>query len=371
MTLLIFILVLGLLVLVHELGHFIAAKRSGCYVEEFGIGFPPRLFSRTKGETRYAINLLPLGGYVKIKGENGNEPEHPRSFSHRTFGQKILIVSAGVLMNVFLGYVLISLVLAMGARTALPQDSEISRFARIEDRTLQVVEPVEGSPAKNAGIQAGDIIRSVNGTAVGTTDEMTSIFASAESGSVSQILIERDGQELAFEITPVELQETGKPGIGVALLETGTVSYPWYLAPFVGLAKVAELLWLIVAGFGQLIGKLVTGQGVQADVAGPVGIAVMTGEVAKQGIVQLLQFTALLSLNLAVINILPIPALDGGRLALIIFEKVRGRKMRVGLENWIHILGFTLLMALIVFITVKDLATYGGSILNAIGSVFN
>lgn len=369
MTIIIFILVLGILVLVHELGHFVAAKKAGCNVEEFGIGFPPRLFSVKKGETRYAINLLPLGGYVKIKGENGEETTDPRSFVNKSFRWKTLIVSAGVIMNVFLAYILITIGLIIGTPSVVNEDTNRSSFARVSDPKLYVVDVLDTSPAQEANILIGDQIVSVNDEVVSNAEDLsTALNTEADEFSLSII---REGETITTPIAVQELDELEKKGIGVALAETQTVSYPWYIAPFIGLGKTLELLWLILTAFVALVGQLLSTGTPPADVAGPVGIAVITGQVAKQGIAALLQFTALLSLNLAIINIIPFPALDGGRLALIVLERIRQKKINVRLEQVIHTAGFLLLMLLIVVITAKDIATYGGTIMEAIKGYFS
>lgn len=369
MTVIIFILILGLLVLVHELGHFMAAKKAGCKVEEFGIGFPPKLFSIKRGETEYKINLLPLGGYVKIKGENGEETDDPRSFVNKSFAWKSLIVSAGVLMNVLLAFVLITIGLAIGVPAVTSSDQDFGKYAVISDAQIQVVEVLPDSPAEVAGILPGDIILSVNDAEVITTDQLSSSLLVADNSAVS-IVIQRSGEDISLEAIPSTISEIDRKGIGVSLAETATVSYPWYLAPFYGLQRTWNLLILIIGGFAALINRIFSGAGVGADVAGPIGIAVMTGEVAELGLIYLMQFTALLSLNLAIINIIPFPALDGGRLALIILEKIRRKKLNFHIENWIHILGFASLMILIVVITAKDISTYGSGIWQSIASLF-
>jgi regulator of sigma E protease len=373
LTVIIFIAVLSVLVIVHELGHFLAAKKAGCNVSKFAIGFPPKLFSFTKGETEYTINLLPLGGYVSIKGENGEESDDPRSFSNKSFAWKSLIISAGVLMNVALGYVLITAGMLFGAPALVDDSQEINKYARIADRELQIIEILPESPAALAELSLGDKIISLNSQPVTSTDELSAILNQATDSDSGEYTIEIKREDRVFNqvIQPERIEQIDKQGIGVGLAEIGTVSYPWYIAPFLGIARTGEILWLIVASFVGIIQELFTTGGTNVDIAGPVGIAVITGQVAKQGFIHLMQFTALLSLNLAIINILPFPALDGGRFALIIAEKIRGKKVNVKLENMIHLIGFAFLMLLVVIVTANDIVTYGGGVWESIKGVFS
>ncbi len=367
LTFLIFVVVLGVLVIVHELGHFFAAKKAGCRVEEFGIGFPPTVYSIKKGETKYALNALPLGGYVKIKGENGETSEDPRSFVNKSFAWKSLILSAGVLMNILLGYVLISIGLLFGSPTIL-DDTKLPESAIISDKKLQIVQLLPGAPAERAGIEIADEFISINDISVSSVEELSTILNSEQEEY--KITIVRNNSTQAVLVKPEQLDGLEKKGIGIGLANTAMVSYPWYIAPFLGIARTAELLWMIITAFGALLVQLVTTGSAPADIAGPIGIAVITGQVAKQGFAQLLQFAALLSLNLAVINILPLPALDGGRLALVIIEKIRRKKVSIRLENIIHTSGFIFLLLLILLITIKDISTYGGGIVDSIKGIF-
>ncbi len=369
MTIILFILVLGLLVLVHEFGHFYAAKKAGCYVEEFAIGFPPRLFKIQGKETVYTINALPIGGFVKIRGEDGALPDDPKSFASKSFWQKSAIILAGVGMNIALAYVFITAVLAIGIPTIVTEEVKFPSVATISDRQVQIVSVLPDSPASRVGLEPGDVLLSIDETVIQEIGEVKTAFTQIEP---EETLIEyRRGEELATtRVVPENLEDIEGTGIGIALTETAMVSYPWYIAPFYGIERTLAMLWLIISAFAGLIAQLFTTGGVSADIAGPIGIAVLTGEVAKLGLVHLLQFTAVLSLNLAIINVLPFPALDGSRFVLIVLEKIRGKKLNSVFEHWVNILGFGFLMLLMVFVTAKDLSTYGGSLFEAITSVF-
>jgi regulator of sigma E protease len=374
LTIVAFVLVLSVLVFVHELGHFGTARYFGIKSEEFGLGFPPRFLGYYKNlegkwkmvrgskqvedasDTIYSLNYVPLGGFVKIKGEDAVDgaPIDPDSFIAKPIWQRSIVISAGVTMNMILAAVLLSIGLMFGIPQAL---DGLSDRAIVTDRKVVVAEAVGGSPAEKAGIKVGDIIESADGQAINNFQELQK-FNEDHVGKAAIYLVKRGDQELGYGITPEIRSETGKGGIGIAAVETGLVSYPWYWAPWEGLKQTYALTVAILKAFGHMFYGIFTGQGVSADVAGPVGIAALTGQVARMGIIYLLQFTALLSINLAIINFLPIPALDGGRLLFMIIEKIKGRPVKRELETAIHNIGFVLLMVMVVFVTYKDLAKY-------------
>lgn len=368
-TILLFILVLGALVLVHELGHFWAAKKSGCAVDEFGIGFPPRVFSIKRGDTVYSINLLPLGGFVKIRGENGDDAPDEKSFVTKSVGWKALIVSAGVLMNVAMAYVLITASLVFGVNAVVDESNAPGRFATLSNEKIRIVQVLPEGPADRAGLQVGDSVTKLDGREVSTVAPLLERFAN-DQGEAVTLEVLRDGQAQSIILNPAFIEDIGHAGVGVGLSHNATLSYPWYVAPWYGLTRTLTMLWLILAAFGGLFVQLFSAGGVSADVTGPIGIAVLTGEVAKLGLLPLMQFAALLSLNLAIINILPFPALDGSRLLLIIVEKFRGKQLNVQLERWAHVVGFSLLMLLMVVVTARDLRTYGSSIWQSFTNLF-
>jgi regulator of sigma E protease len=365
-TTLIFVSVLSLLVFVHEFGHFITAKRAGIRVDEFGFGFPPRAFGVKRGETIYSINWVPLGGFVRIKGEAGEHSKDKDSFANKRAPTRALVLLAGVIMNVILGWAL----LTVGYVIGLPQVVEdLSSYARVGEPKIQVMQVLPGSPAERAGIEAGDEIVSVGGQTA-TDAEQVRAVAESRLGSPTDVYIVRDGKHVTKQVIPVVLKESGKPGMGVALLKTGIVSYPFYIAPL----EAAHSTWLlakeIVLSFYDLLHGLFVERKVTVEFSGPVGIAVLTGQVAALGFRHLLQFTALLSINLAIINVLPFPALDGGRMLFLVIEAVRGRAVSRRIEVMAHNLGFALLMTLVVFVTYRDVVRYGGGIGKAISSLF-
>lgn len=367
-TIITFIVVLAVLILVHELGHFWAAKKAGCTVEEFGIGFPPRLFAFKRGDTVYSVNIFPVGGFVKIKGENGDDAPDEKSFVAKSFGWKSLIISAGVLMNVALAYVLISSNLLFGV-PVIVDGQDFGASARLQNTKVAVIEVLPDSPAHKAGIAVGDAIVGINDTPMETVGQTIQRIADTGTDPM-RIAVSRNGETEIFTVAAESIPELSRVALGVGLAETADLSYPWYTAWWYGLQRTLLTLWLIVQAFAVMIASLFRNGSPGADVAGPIGIAVLTGEVARLGWAHLVQFTALLSLNLAVINILPLPALDGGRLALIVMERLRGKKIRVNIEQWIHVVGFAFLIVLMVAVTARDLGKYGQGIWHAITQLF-
>lgn len=350
LTFIIFILVLSLLVLVHEFGHFWTAKKMGMAVDEFGIGFPPRAWSIKYKGTTYSINWLPLGGFVKIKGEDGEHREDPDSFASKKPWQRFLVLSAGVIMNFLLAVILLS----VGFMVGLPQSVEGIEDAQVSDRKLQVIEILKDSPAELAGLKIGDDLKKLNGQDLSTVADLTERAAPLLDQKVTLEVL-RDGQTLMKELDVKVLKETGKAGIGVGLVATGIVKYGPLRAVWEGLQSTIQLTGQMVVGFYEIMKNIVMGKGPGMEVSGPVGIAVMTGEIARLGFSYLIQFTALLSINLAVINFLPFPALDGGRAIFVILEQIRRRPVKQKVEAIFHAAGFALLMLLVVIVTFKDI----------------
>jgi len=379
-TIIIFILVLSVLVFAHELGHFWTARRFGIKVEEFGFGFPPRALGwyknrfgkrvkvvgarsfeslsesadeklhPAKGSTIYSLNWLPIGGFVKIKGENGDGRNDEDSFSSKAIWKRTVVLAAGVTMNVILAWVLFS----VGYMIGLPQSTaELGRNAIVSEQSVMAAEVMKGTPAEAAGLMVGDSILSVAGEKVKTEKELQEKIG-ARGGVETELIIKREGKELAIKVTPKSSNE-GRATIGIAIFASGSVRYPFFSALIEGAKTVGWTLKEIVIAFVGLFRDIFTGVKVGDQFAGPIGIANITGQAARLGFVYLLQFTALLSLNLAIINILPFPALDGGRIVFLAIEKLKGRPVRKELENAFNNIGFLLLMVLIAFITFKDI----------------
>lgn len=350
-TIIIFVLILGLLVFVHELGHFIAAKKAGAKIEEFGFGFPPRLYGFKKGETIYSINLIPLGGFVKILGEDGENKKDPRSFGAQRFLAKIGILSAGVTMNVLLAMLLLMIAFKIGIPTAI-FEGESDQGMR--DTKIQIVEISPDSPAAGVGLKVGDQILKAGFEDIETISELQEII-NRNKGVETEVLVKASGEEKKFLITPRNDYPENEGPLGVGLVKTGIISYPFFESIWRGFVATFSLGLTIILAFTEIIKNLLTGQKVGMDVAGPVGIAVMTNQAAKMGLVYLIQFTALLSVNLAIINFLPLPALDGGRVMLLIVEKIRRKPLNQKIERTIHTAGFVALILLMIVVTFRDI----------------
>lgn len=379
MTLIAFILVLSVLVLIHEAGHYFAARFFGVKAEEFGYGFPPRLIGFVKdaqgrwkrvrrndeasySNTIWSINWLPLGGFVRIKGEQNGLENDGDSIHAKPIWQRIVILAAGVIMNWILAVVLFSIVFMVGTTTVIDQ---LPAGAEVKDAAIQVVELLPGAPAEKAGLRLDDKIVSIGSVAPESEESARNLIASYGTSSFP-IRVEREGQMLELQTTPEVVPELDRVAVGVGLANVGTVS----LSP-IGSIKAAVVITAaytkaILWTFGGLLKDLVTWQPVAPDLSGPVGIAVMTGRVASQGVVPLLQFAAVLSINLAVINILPIPALDGGRVIFLLIEKIRRRSMSRALEAAIHNIAFLILISLTILITVRDVSRYGHAIVGGV-----
>jgi regulator of sigma E protease len=345
MTILIFIAVLAILILVHEWGHFIAAKKAGLTVEEFGFGFPPRIFSWKSGETVYSLNLLPLGGFVKIMGEDGSEIKNSKSFSSKPVWIRGLITINGVAMNFLLAVFL----LIIGFYIGLPQGLDEKTKSVAKNIQIQVVAINHASPAEQNGIKLGDSIK--NFTEISALQE----FINKNKGKEIILEVQRGQEILKIKAIPRMNPPEGEGALGVALVKTGIVSYPWYQSIWLGIKSSFMVTWEIIKGFAGLIKNLIVSGKVPQEISGPVGIAVLTGQAANLGFVYLLQLVALISLNLTVLNLLPIPALDGGRLLFLGIEKIKGSKVNPKVENWIHSIGLALLLLLAVLITWRDI----------------
>ncbi len=349
-TVIVFILILALLVLIHEFGHFIAAKKSGVYVEEFGFGFPPRVFGKKIGETLYSINLLPIGGFVKLYGEEYHENAEEkdamkgRAFVNKKPWQKVIIVVAGIVGNFLLGWILISFLFTQGVPAPTNQ---------------VIVENIQkNSPAANAGIKTGDVIIDIekDNKKYPLTTSNDLIAATRKFGDQEIVMhIKSNNKDKTVTVVPRKNPPAGQGALGVVITSFVTKSYPWYSAPFYGLKEAFNITKMIVVELSKTVFTLATFHKPKVDVAGPIGIAQFTGQAIKFGNNAVLELIALLSLNLAVINILPFPALDGGRLVLIIYEWASGKRVNKTFEKYLNLTGIIILLSMTVLVTIHDI----------------
>jgi regulator of sigma E protease len=365
-SVLIFLLVLSLLILVHEFGHYIVAKRSGILVEEFGIGLPPRLFGKKIGETIYSINLLPFGGFVRLHGESSEEEivSPKRAFMKKPKKVRLAVIMAGVVMNFLLGVVAFAVLYSF---LGIPK----------ETTDVKIVEVNPGSPAQVAGFTVGDIVRKVDGKGVSTNDEFVSIIEEKKGRKVS-LDIERnlngDKTQTKITITPRENPPEEEGPLGVVITTTEIYFPPFWQRPFVGAfygfkeavgwgGKIAE-------GFIRIFKDLFKGI-TPTEVAGPVGIYALTTQAAKGGLVDLVNFIGFISINLAILNIIPFPGLDGGRLLFIAIESISGKPVLPKVEAAVHTAGIIVLLTLLLALTVHDIRRLVnlGSVSNFVESV--
>lgn len=354
MSVIIFIVILGILIFVHELGHFSVAKYFGIRVDEFGMGLPPlakKLFSRNG--TDYTLNWIPFGGFVKIYGEDSldkNDPDYHRSLVSKPAWQQILVMIAGVTMNLLLAWVLFISIFTMGAPSVV---SGIADQSKISHMALTVLDVVPGSPAANADIVPGDQVTQISTTQGVVTNPTREQFIHAiqsTSGDQSvDITITRHATEKTVTVLPV-VSDSNRI-VGVSIDMTGIYHPGFFESIQLGTIQTGRTISQTVTGFGQLI----TGNDSLKNLIGPVGLVRVVDGARSVGLSSVLTLMAIVSVNLAVINMVPFPALDGGRVLFIIIEKIIRRPLSPKWVNIINTLGFFLLIGLMVIITIKDI----------------
>lgn len=350
LTIILFIVVLGVLVLVHEAGHALAARVIGCRVEEFGVGFPPRLVSRRIGETVYSLNMIPLGGFVRITGEDDGETHDSRSFAGKPRSGRIAVLLAGVMMNIVLAIVLFTLIAGIGA--PIPAEGTPENLP-LTERRIEIIEVSENPVLQMAGVRPGDLIRRIGEKTPSSAAEAADAIRGFV-GTELQLLLERDG---GSQTVMLKFPTPHVPGefVGLSLLDIATYRVPWSAAPREGLRATARTVGATAQGLASLFKKAVRERELPKDVAGPVGIASLVGVVGRQGTLPLMELTAVLSVNLALMNALPMPALDGGRILFVLLEVMGVRHLRGRPERLAHTIGFAILLALITLITIGDI----------------
>lgn len=335
LTLLAAIFVFGVLVTVHEFGHFITAKLTGMRVEEFAIGFGPKIYQNKDGETLYSLRAIPLGGYNKIAGMDPDDPKEPGSFNSKSIPARMLVILAGALMNFILPVIL------------------FSGIFMIEGKEQVVKEPILGNvvqdmAADKAGLKVGDKILTINNKPVADWFELVEQLRANGSNQVN-ITAERAGVISTYTMKPVFDEQVKRPIIGIsAKFEKQKLGF------FEAIGEGFSFTKFIIFSMLDGLKNIVAGNGA-ADVSGPIGVAQMAGKVAEQGLMPLMSFVAFLSINLGVINLLPLPALDGGHFVLLLLEALRGKPLGSKAMNNIQMVGIVLILALTVFSTFKDI----------------
>lgn len=378
MSLLIFIIVLSLLVFIHELGHFLACKKNGILVEEFGIGFPPRVFGVKKGETLYSINAIPIGGFVKPYGEEYHEGEKikenlkNRAFVNKKPWQKAVVLVAGVFMNLMLGVFIYYGLLSTNnfQSEPLPLINNYDFPFGNEQTNVLIAGTLEGSTAEEAGAEFGDVIYRVKNSnqqdwiTISSAEQIIDFINNAERQEVLlDIRNVRNNEERVIEVIPEINEEIGRAVIGVSLIDAVTIEYNTVLQRiFSGFMHSYNVMAYNFSTLGSLIGLAFQERDigpVSQSVAGPVGIFSLVSEITQSSgdklARNLLDFVALLSLSLAFMNILPVPALDGGRLVLVAYEWLAKKPVNPEIERKLNLGGFILLISLIVLITFNDI----------------
>lgn len=337
MSILITIIIIAILILVHEWGHFMAARRIGIPVFEFSLGFGYKLLSITRNGVQYSLRLFPLGGFVRMAGEEPGDEDDPDGFNNRTPLEKIRVSFAGPFMNFVLALLLFIYSFAF---IGIPESSNEPVLGKV----------LEGRPAAQAGLNPGDRIISVNDHPVATWSEFTTMIASSVPGEPLSIELDRNGKAIDLQVVPDNQGTGGKAAIGV-LNQVIYNKLGIGESIKLGLEQTYQLTVMLLSWFGTLF----TGGASASDLAGPVGIVSLVGEAAQIGIVFLINFAAYLSINLGIINLLPIPALDGSRIVFAAVQAVRRKPIEPEKEGFIHWLGFLFLMLLIVIVTFNDI----------------
>ena len=342
MTIILFILILGIIILVHEFGHFIFAKWAGVYVYEFSIGMGPKLFSKKdkKGETEYSIRAIPLGGFVRLAGEeveDDSDIEKDRKLYNKSFVQRFLIMFAGAMNNFILCFVLLLFgALVYGSVSLKPVVSSVN----------------EEYPAYEAGVKEGDTIISINKDKVSSWNEVQLLIQTTKGEELELVVKGEDGKEREITLTPEKVEnEDGTTAyiLGVGMggkIEKGFVPSIKYAFETTG--SLFKLMLVTIK-------ELFTGGVAVKELSGPIGIYTVVGEQAKQGLQSILYLIAFLSINVGVINLIPLPAFDGGRILFLIIEKIIKKPIPTNVENTIHSIGFLLLMALMIYVAFNDI----------------
>jgi len=343
------------LMIIHEFGHFIIAKKFGVKVEEFGVGYPPKIWGKKFGDTIYSINWIPLGAFVKIYGEEGGIDDY-RSFTGLKIWQRVLIVIGGVAAFWIASIVIFSVLFAIGSDLPISDEQVIG----VANPRLTIIEVQANSAADAAGLKQGDVVTAINAGGVETQIDTVTKFreiTSENKGSEIGLQVLRNGRAQEILLTPKAnvAEGEGPVGVGIQRMATLIEKYPWYQAPVQGVAYTWQVTLNTLIGLWAIFSQLFAGQGMPdgAQFAGPLGITVFLANAASYGIGFFLYFIGSLSVAVAVFNLFPIPALDGGKLIFLIIEKIKGKPVSVQVEQWVTVVFFFLLIAMSIYITIR------------------
>lgn len=350
-TIITFFLILSILILIHEGGHFFAAKKSGMKVLEFGFGLPPRMIGIKRGGTIYSLNWLPFGGFVKIFGENPADIKGKKSktslksaFSAKPWYLRGFVIVAGPMMNFILAVIIVSYLFTKGVY--------------LPGKEVRIVEVQKKTPASVAGVIKNDVILSLRlfdkDIIIDSSDKLTSSLRKAV-GKKIVLTLKRNNQLKKINMIPRVKPPKGQGALGIVITDLTLKKYTWYQAPFIGLKESVILSGRYYQELFSIIKKLVLLQNPKVEVSGPIGIAKLTGDAVQMGSDAVIQLLGLLSLNLALINIFPFPALDGGQLAFVLFEGITKKKIDEELKNKINSYGLIFLLTLVFLITILDI----------------
>ncbi|RJQ26678.1 RIP metalloprotease RseP [Candidatus Parcubacteria bacterium] len=336
------LVIIGLvfLILVHEFGHFIVARFFHVRVEEFGIGYPPRVWSKMKGGVLWSINALPFGGFVKILGEDGGEND-PQSFSRQKIWKRIMILCAGICMNMIAGWIFFSGVYITGSPA----------------RAI-IMEVKENTPASIAGLKNGDIVIAVSSPTellkIPNADEFTSFTKRSVEKAIT-IEVSRSGRTESVSLIPREHPPEGEGALGVVITNAGFEKHSFFSGLWQGFLTTIDVTIAIILGLVSFFANLFS-PGAFDSVAGPVGVVKIAADMGKLGLAYVFQIIGLISINLAILNLVPFPALDGGRVLFLIIEKFRGRAVSPKVEQTVNMVGFLALIVLMIVVTFKDVS---------------
>lgn len=345
MDILIFVIALSILVLVHEFGHYFAARITKVKVEEFGLGLPPRMIGKKIGETMWSLNWLPIGGFCKLYGEDGDK-KGGRAFNNKNPWQKALIVLGGVLMNLVLAVVIFTTVYAV---MGIPQETDRVKIIGVADNT----------PAQEVGLEVDDWVKKVGEVEIKDQNKLIEEMGKYKGGKVEVLVEKSNGEEKSYELEVRENPPKGEGATGIVISSTEMVKVPWYqFYKGIGAGFEEAYFWgkIIFSGVTQMIGSLFMGE-VPKDVSGPIGMFEATSSIRNnQGFLAVIHFFGIVSVNLAIVNILPFPALDGGRIIFVIYEMIFRKRANEKFEVVVNNIGMLILLTLLVLITVGDVS---------------